>query len=146
MSAGIGMAVWFGRRLITTVLPVVGVAALGLVGWWLAGAAATGHPVGLVVVAMLLRAEPGTAAVERTLLLSIGLSLLNSIPLFPAVRGGSRSVAAHRGASMTVGSPRPPSTWASTAEAVHWFRVGTGVVAAGLVLYLIVADLWWLIT
>jgi hypothetical protein len=30
--------------------------------------------------------------------------------------------------------------------AAHRFRVGTGGVAAGLVLYLIAADVWWLVT
>ena len=79
----------------------------------------------------LLRAESGTVAVESALLLSMGLSLLNSIPIFP-FDGGRVTEAA---IDMGLGG-----------GAAHWFWVGTGVVAVGLVLYLIVADVWWLIT
>ena len=80
----------------------------------------------------LMRAESGTAVVESTLLLSVGLSLLNSIPLFPF--DGGRVTEAAIDAGLGGGAAR-------------WFRVGTGVVAVGLLLlYLIVADVWWLIT
>jgi Zn-dependent protease len=79
-----------------------------------------------------MRAESGTAVVESTLLLSVGLSLLNSIPLFPF--DGGRVTEAAIDAGLGGGAAR-------------WFRVGTGVVAVGLLLlYLIVAGVWWLIT
>jgi hypothetical protein len=131
ISAGIGVAVWAGRKLITAVLPVVGVAALVLVVWWLAGAAAAGAPAGPVAAAMLLRAESGTAVVASTLSLSIVLALLNSLPLLPFDGG--------RVAEAAIDS-------VLTCEAAQWFRVGTGIAAVGLALYVIVSDVWWLIT
>lgn len=130
-SAGIGVAVWFGRKLITAVLPVVGVAALVLLVWWLPGASAAGAPVGPVAVAMLLRAESGTAMVASTLWLSIGLALLNSLPLLPFDGGRVAEAAIDSGLGCRV---------------AQWFRVGTGIATAGLVLSVIVSDVWWLLT
>lgn len=123
---GVGtVVVWFARRAITAyVLPVAGVAALVFLGWILV--TSVGEPQTFIAGSDVLVASTWHTALIVTGALNLMLGVLNMIPIFP-FDGGRIADAVFRALN-----------WQRVAAG---FRVVTGVLAAGLLVYAVVGDL-----
>lgn len=130
IAAGVGVASWFLRKAITFILPLLGIAALVFLIYALTRT--VGMAQGPVAIAVLL-GEMSTLEQVLKLGANIGFSLaiLNCIPVFP-FDGGRVADAALRA---TIG-PR----------IADGFRVVTGTLALGFLVYVLGSDIWSLAT
>jgi Zn-dependent protease len=129
VTAAVGVVLWVARRPFCSYgIPVLGLPVLALTAWSLTST--LGQPEGPVGLVTGLQSNSLTTAILLAGLASIGLGLLNMLPMLP-FDGGHVIEAAldSRGGS----------------EATRWFSGVTGALSAALVLYVLGSDMWWLI-
>lgn len=129
VSAIGSVALWLARRSVATyALPVLGLLALGMMGYGLA--TSIGEPIGMVGLATVMAVPTAHAALVLGCLLSFSLGVLNMIPIYP-LDGG-------RIADALI------SRWLS-ARAAARFQNGTSIAWLCLMVYAVMSDILWLI-
>jgi membrane-associated protease RseP (regulator of RpoE activity) len=122
------VGLWFGRRLFTAyILPMLGIPTLLWFGYLLA--TTVGQPQGVIGLGSVLVVPAWHDALVWGFSLTMGLGILNLIPIYPFDGGRIADAAISR----LLGT-----------KPALWFRNTTAAVAACLLVYSVVADFVWL--